>query len=57
MSRPRGPSRRYRNMDRAKADEIRRAYFAREGTQKAIGERHGIGQNTVSRIISGIVWS
>ena len=53
----RAPKTRYRNMDRAKAEEIRRAYFAREATQREIGRRFGVAQNTVSRIISGLVWS
>lgn len=51
------PKRRYRHMDRAKADEIRRAYFAREANQRQLGERFGIGQNSVSRIVSGLVWA
>ena len=51
------PKSRYRNMDRAKAAEVRRAYFAREATQTQIAERFGIKQGTVSRIISGQVWA
>ena len=50
------PKSRYRNMDRGKAAEIRRAYFSREAKQKELAERYGIRQNTVSRIISGLVW-
>lgn len=56
MTRHRQKSR-YRHMDRAKADEIRRAYFAREANQRQLGERYGIAQHSVSRIISGVVWS
>lgn len=55
--RPRGPATRYRNMTREKADEIRRAYFAREKNQRELAEEHGIRQNTVSRIVSGMVWA
>lgn len=51
------PKSSYRHMDRSKADEIRRAYFAREATQRQLGERYGIAQHSVSRIISGQVWS
>ena len=51
------PKSRYRNMDREKAIEIRRAYFSREANQRQLGERFGIAQHTVSRIISGQVWA
>lgn len=51
------PKSSYRNMNRAKADEIRRAYFAREANQRQLGERYGIAQNSVSRIVSGQVWA
>ncbi len=44
-------------MDRKKAAEIRRAYFSREANQRQLGERYGIGQNSVSRIVSGLVWA
>lgn len=44
-------------MTREKASEIRRAYFAREANQRQLGERFGIAQHSVSRIISGQVWS
>jgi DNA-binding transcriptional regulator LsrR (DeoR family) len=44
-------------MDPAKASEIRRAYFAREAKQSELAGRFGIKQNTVSRIISGLVWN
>lgn len=46
----------YRHMTREKAEEIRRRYFAREATQSALATQYGIRQNTVSRIISGLVW-
>jgi len=51
------PKRYYRQMTADKAAEIRRAYFAREAKQSELGRRYGIGQNTVSRIVSGITWS
>lgn len=47
----------YRNMNPEKAAEIRRLYFSREAKQKEIAERFGVRQNTVSRIISGMVWN
>lgn len=50
------PKRHYRNMDRMKAVEIRRAYFAREATQAELASRYGVRQNTISRIVSGLVW-
>lgn len=51
------PKSRYRHMDRKKAAEIRRAYFAREAKQAELAQRYGIRQNTVSRIVSGLVWT
>ena len=51
------PKTHYRTMTPAKAAEIRRAYFAREAKQKELAERYGIKQNTVSRIVSGLVWA
>jgi DNA-binding transcriptional regulator LsrR (DeoR family) len=50
------PKANYRGMTYELAQEIRRAYFAREGKQKELGLKYGIKQNTVSRIISGLVW-
>ncbi len=44
-------------MNRAKAEEIRRAYFAREANQCELAERFGISQGSVSRIVSGRVWA
>ena len=51
------PRSRYRHMTREKAYEIRRAYFAREAKQKELAERYGIKQQSVSRIVSGLVWT
>ena len=53
----RRPKSRYRCMDADKAAEIRRAYFAREANQAELARRYGIAQNTVSRIVSGLVWN
>lgn len=47
----------YRDMTPAKAAEIRRRYFAREGTQAKLAREYGVAQNTVSRIVSGFVWN
>ena len=51
------PKRHYRHFTREQAHEIRRAYFAREAKQAELAARHGIRQNTVSRIVSGQVWA
>lgn len=51
------PKRFYRNMDRDKANEIRRLYFSRQKKQHELAEMFGIRQNTVSRIVSGMVWA
>ena len=53
----RRPKSRYRCMDADKAAEIRRSYFAREANQAELARRYGIAQNTVSRIVSGLVWN
>jgi len=50
------PKRNYRHMDRQKAEEIRRRYFAREANQPQLAREYGVRQNTISRIISGQVW-
>jgi DNA-binding transcriptional regulator LsrR (DeoR family) len=50
------PKSRYRHMNRAKAEEIRRRYFAREKKQRELAEEYGIKQHSVSRIVSGLVW-
>jgi hypothetical protein len=55
MASPR-PKTYYRHMDPAKAAEIRRAYFAREAKQAALAKQYGVGQSTISRIVSGEVW-
>lgn len=51
------PKRFYGTMTREKAQEIRRAYFAREANQRELAERYGIRQNSVSRIVSGQSWA
>lgn len=51
------PKRFYRNMTRAKAEDMRFLYFKRRLKQREIAEIHGIKQNTVSRIISYQVWA
>ena len=43
-------------MNREKAEEIRRLYFAREKKQQELAEIFGIKQNTVSRTKSGMEW-
>jgi DNA-binding transcriptional regulator LsrR (DeoR family) len=47
----------YRNMTKEKAEEIRKLYFSRQKKQVELAEMFGIKQNTVSRIISGMVWA
>ena len=44
-------------MDHSKAAEIRRAFFYREANKAVLARRYGIAQNTVSRIVSGLVWN
>lgn len=51
------PKRHYRGMNRAKAEDVRFLYFTRRLKQREIAEIHGIKQNTVSRIVSGMVWA
>lgn len=51
------PKRFYRHMTKQKAEEIRRLYFSRQKKQAEIAEMFGIRQNTVSRIISFMVWA
>ena len=46
----------YRHMTPAKAAEIRRRYFARQANQPQLAAEYGVGQNTISRIVSGWVW-
>ncbi len=52
------PKRFYRHMTPERAAEIRRLYFSQYGriTQREIGERFGMPQGSVSRIVSGQVW-
>jgi len=47
----------YRDMTPAKAEEVRRLYFDERMKQTEIAERFGIRQASVSRIVSGLVWS
>ena len=47
----------YRDMTPAKAEEVRRLYFDERMKQTDIAERFGIRQASVSRIVSGLVWS
>lgn len=47
----------YRDMTPAKAEEVRRLYFDQRLRQRDIAERFGIRQASVSRIVSGLVWS
>jgi DNA-binding transcriptional regulator LsrR (DeoR family) len=53
----RSPKRYYRGMTLARAEEIRRRYFAREAKQPQLAREFGIKQGSVSRIISGQVWA
>jgi len=40
-----------------KAAQIRHAYFIQKKKQIEIAAQYGIKQNSVSRIISGMVWA
>ena len=51
------PKSHYRHMNKAKAEEIRRRYFAREANQPQLAMEYGVKQHTISRIISGQVWA
>lgn len=51
------PKSHYRGMTAEKAEEIRRAYFAREAKQADLAQKYGIKQHSVSRIVSGYSWS
>lgn len=51
------PKSKYLHMNREKADEIRRLYFSREKKQAELAEIFNVKQNTISRIISGMVWN
>lgn len=43
-------------MTYADAQEIRRAYFAREAKQQELADRYGCNQPYISRIVSGQIW-
>jgi DNA-binding XRE family transcriptional regulator len=53
----RTPKTYYRGMTWDKAQEIRRAYFAREAKQADLAKRFGVAISTISRIVSGHVWT
>lgn len=53
----RKPMSKYRHMTREKAEEIRKAYFSRELTQKQLAAKYAISQAAVCRIISGWTWN
>ncbi len=53
----RTPKTYYRGMTWEKAEEIRRAYFAREAKQAELAKRFGVAIATISRIVSGHVWT
>lgn len=53
------PKTRYRNMNREKAERMRSLYYAkpRLHTQAEIAALFGVRQNTVSRVVSMLVWA
>lgn len=51
------PKRYYRHMTREKAQEIRQRYFSREANQAQLAKEYAVRQNTISRIVSGQVWT
>ena len=51
------PKTRYRHMTPRAASAIRALYFVGKLKQHEIARMFGIRQNTVSRIVSGQVWS
>ena len=53
----RRPKSHYRHMTRARAEAIRAAYFRREAKQAELAAIYGVRQNTISRIVSGLVWA
>ena len=53
----RNPKSFYRHMTPEKAQEIRRRYFRRQATQRQLAEEYRLAQSSVSRIVSGYVWS
>lgn len=48
---------RYRHMSRQIAQQIRDLYFSRWFKQAELAELYGIKQGSVSRIVSGQVWT
>ncbi len=50
-------TRRPRKLSREKAAIIRRRYFAREATQLELALEFNVGQNTISRLVSGYIWA
>lgn len=55
--RPDVTKRSYRNMNLTVAREMRRLYFGERIKQVRIAEQFGVKPNTVSRVVSGIVWA
>jgi hypothetical protein len=53
----RRPKAHYRQMNRATAEAIRKAYFSRQAKQAELAAIYGVRQNTISRIVSGLVWA
>lgn len=47
---------RYRNMDHAKAEQMRELYFKDRFKQREIAAMFDVTQGTVSRVISGHSW-
>lgn len=55
--RPRGPAKKYRDMNPKIAKVMRDLYFVGKLKQREIGRMFGKRQGVVSRVISGQVWS
>ncbi len=53
----RSPKRFYRNSSPEVAKQIRKLYFSRAMKQKELGERFGLAQHSISRIVSGQTWA
>lgn len=53
---PHRPKSFYRGMTYEKAEQARQAYFVERKKQREIAEELGVKQNTVSRIVAGLVW-
>lgn len=43
-------------VDYQKADQIRKMYFSRQGTQDDLARLFSLSQSTVCKIISGQIW-